>query len=252
MWKRHKKEFAIYILAIIGIVFGMLFVVTIFEYYGIHVPGSREMWMGFIGAVIGGAFTMLGVLVSIYNQETILNEEKRLQNMPIIGFEIIENPNSDVENIITYCDGELITSGFSIFETKIFVEIKVSIINNVCAFNWVIEGCAINGKQICCGSAFNPRSVRIASGETVTFAFDYADNINTNIFCLLRFSFEDIFGNKYYQDLPFIYYEAETLGKRKKQIINIRDIKQPVFISAKEETIEESAKKYMDYEAFKS
>lgn len=260
MWKKHKKEFIFSILAIVGIVFAMLLLVAIFEYFGVHVPGSREMWIGFIGAVIGGAFTFLGVLVTLYNQESAFEEEKRLENMPIIGFTLEDGYNgersessSEVDAFISYYDDEMTTSCFSVVEKKVFYIIKVKTLNNLCAFNLTVEGCAINGREIKCGSAFNIIKMRVGVGEFANFVFDYANSLDINIFCLLRFSYEDVFGNRYYQDLPFIYDEKKSVYENTEviQLIAIRDIKQPIHVSDKTESLEEAAKKYTDYETFK-
>lgn len=62
MLKKHKKELMMCCIIPILIVVLVLALVSIFEVYGIHVPGSREMWIGFIGSIIGGAFTLIGVL----------------------------------------------------------------------------------------------------------------------------------------------------------------------------------------------
>ena len=40
----------------------LLILVCLFEQFEIHVPGSREMWIGLIGALLGGVYTMLGVI----------------------------------------------------------------------------------------------------------------------------------------------------------------------------------------------
>ena len=66
------------VLGAIIVVLLMLLLVTFFEFFGIHVPGSREMWIGLIGAVIGGLFTLLGVLATIYKQQENDGEKRRL------------------------------------------------------------------------------------------------------------------------------------------------------------------------------
>ena len=247
---KHKRELLGCGLIVIVIVLGLLLVVWGFEYLGIDVPGSREMWIGFIGAVIGGAFTLFGVLITLYKQEETETERKRLENMPIIGFEA-DYGEEESDSTLTYIDGELITSGFNLYVAKKFVTIKMKVLNNVCAFNYTIVGCAINGKNIPCGSSFAPRIDRIAVGECITFSFDVGDVITTNIFCVVRFSYEDIFGNKYYQEFPFTYFESNMLNEKKtKQIIEIRDIKPPIFVSGDNRTIEETSKEYGDYETF--
>lgn len=45
MWKKHKRELTGCIASAIGIVILLLIMVWLFEYFGIHVPGSGEMWI---------------------------------------------------------------------------------------------------------------------------------------------------------------------------------------------------------------
>ncbi len=251
MWKKHKKELIGCAAATLGIVIALLIMVSAFEYFKIHVPGSREMWIGLIGAVIGGAFTLFGVLITIYKQEEIDDEKRRLENMPILGFEVCFN-GQGADMALTYLQNELITSAFSIFESKIFATIVVRPINNLCAFNFGVEQCVINGKLALAGKFFNPSKERIAIGENTRFAFDY-DDLKNSVFCLVRFSYEDIFGNRYFQDLPFSYDETtmyEGDSGRIRQIIEIRDIKQPILVNDNVKTLEDIAKDYVDYDIF--
>lgn len=251
MLKKHKNELIGLVGATVGIVLLLLVLVWIFEYFEIHVPGTREMWIGLIGAVTGGAFTLFGVLITIFKQEDSNNEQKRLENMPILGFEICEG-NNGADWILTYTKDGLITSGFPDYEKMDIMNIAVKTVNNLPVFDFTIEGCAINGKEILLTSAFNPSKIRIVSGEFTTVIFNYAENLDTNIFCIIRFSYKDIFGNKYYQDLPFTYYEyeLETNLNIRRQGLEIRDIKQPILINQNTGSLEESAKAYVDYEAF--
>ena len=57
----------------------------------------------------------------------------------------------------------------------------------------------INGKEKKKGDFFNPGVRRIVCGENAKFIFNY-ENIadgQLNHFCLIRFSYNDMFGNKY-------------------------------------------------------
>lgn len=252
MLKRHGKELIGCIGAAIGIVILLLVMVWIFECFGIHVPGSREMWIGLIGAVIGGAFTLFGVLITIFKQEDSDNEQKRLEYMPILGFEVHFTRNNSADYILTYTRDGLTTSGFPGFEKMDVMHIAIKTVNNLPVFDFTIEGCAINGKEISLTSAFNPLKIRIVSGEFTTVMFNYAESLDTNSFCIIRFSYKDIFGNRYYQDLPFIYdeYDLETSLNIRRQGLEIRDIKQPILVNQNTKSLEESAKEYMDYEVF--
>ena len=125
----------------------------------------------------------------------------------------------------------------------------ISVLNNRCVFDFTIEGCLINGKEIEKGEAFNPASTRLISGEEYKLIFDYGDYSNTNVFCLLRFSYKDVFGNGYYQDLPFEYDEI-LYGESMEQSVEIRDIKAPLLINSKTKSLEDVAKEYCDYKVF--
>lgn len=249
MWKRHKKELIGCALTPIMIVVLLLAMVSVFEHWGIHVPGSREMWIGLIGAVLGGAFTLLGVLFSIFKQEVLENEQRRLENMPILVFELCD-VKDNFDSALTYTDDGLITSGFPEFERMDVTGIRIKSANGCSVFNFTIEGCSINGKEILKTDAFNPAKIRIAPGEMNLLVFNYATKLNENIFCIIRFLYEDILGNRYYQDLPFIYMEVLMEGKRLRQFIEIRDIKQPILIGKNTKSMEKSAKEYIDYEVF--
>lgn len=88
IWKKHKKLFILCTLLIGAIVFLLLGVVWLLEVLQIHLPGSREMWIGLIGALMGGAFTLYGVLITIFKQEEEQATQRRLENMPLLGFPV--------------------------------------------------------------------------------------------------------------------------------------------------------------------
>ena len=249
MLKRHGREIIYCILAPVITVLMLLVMVCIFEYLGIHVPGSREMWMGVIGAVIGGMFTLVGVLVTVYQQESADGENRRLGSLPILDFKVVYD-NTSPDLILTVMpDNKLITSGFICLETKVCSKIVITTANDNCAFDICIEGMAINGKCVCLGNTFNPSKRRLTSAESTNIIFDC--DMNTNIFCLLRISYDDLFGNKYYQDLPFVYFETannEEKG-RLRQVIEIRDIQAPI-LQKNAKSLEDSAKEYIDFEVF--
>ena len=67
--RNKRKEIALWSGIPVLIVWALLALVYIFEVLNIHVPGSRDMWIGLIGAVLGGAFTMNGVITTIHKQE---------------------------------------------------------------------------------------------------------------------------------------------------------------------------------------
>lgn len=261
MIKKHGKELATWIVIPVVVVLILLFIVYVFERYGIHVPGSREMWIGLIGAVLGGMFTMIGVLITIYKQEEQNQEDKRLEYMPILAFEIVEPDRIRVDDgdmiydeplfdgTLSCLGGELCTTAFQFVEEKLCKAIQISILNNTCVFDFTIDGCLIDGKEIQKGDAFSPAMRRIVTGEKYRLILDNGEYSERNEFWLIRFIYKDIFGNKYYQDLPIQYLERDNEGIVEQEI-EIRDIKAPVFYRDKMKCLEESAKEYCDYKEF--
>ncbi len=54
MNRKYVKEAIGCMMISVVIVLLLLGMVAVFEYLEIHAPGSREMWIGLIGAVLGG------------------------------------------------------------------------------------------------------------------------------------------------------------------------------------------------------
>ncbi len=251
MIRKHIKELAICTIMTVSIVLLLLLLVWLLEKWNLHVPGSREMWIGLIGAVIGGAFTMFGVLITIYKQDESETEKRRIENMPILNFQVHHNQISPDLTLACF-DKKMDTSYFLFLEEKYYETIEIKVINNLCAFNFTIEGCAINGKIVPRSDFFSPAEMRITPDECVTFAFDCSD-ASTNIFCVVRFSYEDVFGNKYFQDVPFTYFETNRYPyatDKLQQIIELRDIKAPAFVNGSEKSLEDSLNVFMDYQTF--
>lgn len=245
MIKKHKKEIVGCLVAPVIIVLLLLALVTLFESFHIHVPGSREMWIGLIGAVIGGAFTLIGVLITIYKQEDAEEEKRRMENMPILTFEPCRNFE---EGNITYSyyEGEMITSGFEVYEKKEWITVIIKTANNAVAFDFEPVEIIIDGSCVPLGDAWNPSKERIVMGGQTSFVLDISMGNKLNTFCVIRFRYSDLFGNQYYQDLPLMY--SEGLEKRSKQWIEIRDIKPPIYI--KEDLVEHNIDltRFSDYE----
>ena len=60
-------------------------------------------------------------------------------------------------------------------------------------------------------------------------------------------------GHQYYQDFPFIYDEIPVAYPEEyttRQLIEIRDIKAPILIKRDTESLEMTAKEYVDYDTF--
>lgn len=197
---------------------------------------------------------MIGVHLTIYKQEEQDEERKRLEYMPILSFEVVEADRIEFirlgepffDSTLTCSEDELCTSAFDCNGEKIYKVIQVSVLNNTCVFDFKLEGCLISGKEVRRGEAFNPDMRRLVSGEKFRLIFDNADHSGENEFCLIRFSYKDLFGNKYYQDLPIEYIEI-YYGGLMEQSIEIRDIKAPILSRCEDKCLEKVAKDYCDY-----
>ena len=135
MNRKYVKEAIGCMMISVVIVLLLLGMVAVFEYLEIHVPGSREMWIGLIGAVLGGAFTLIGVLITLYHQKESNEENRRLEYMPILGFEAIMS-ETDPELILTITEEGVITSGFFCLKQKICSQIEIKTINHNCVFDF--------------------------------------------------------------------------------------------------------------------
>lgn len=246
----EKKRYSL-IVMVIGV---FLFLIILFEKQGIHFDGNSDLWIGLIGAVLGGSFTLIGVLLAHYYEEQQNEEKKRLENMPILGFDVLEHSDvekKDVDCFLSYYDNEIITSGFEFLEEGIWSLVKIWNLNDAHVFDFTVEGLLINGKSVKMGYGFNPAMRRIAKGEECKMLFFFGEEVYENLFCLLRFSYTDIFGNKYYQDLPFTYMETYYANdEKRRQIIEIRDIKSPILVKTYDKSFEDTVKEYIDYDIF--
>lgn len=252
MWKQHWKSIGLCFGITVGIIILLLIITSIFEYLNIHVPGSREMWIGLTGAVIGGAYTMFGVLITIFKQEEETTENLRLSNLPVLGFKVLNYQPDDVMQTISFIDGELSTTANPDFKNKFIVGLEISMLNNACAFDFAVVDFVMNGKKIDLGRQFHSVKTRLVKNEEITICFDCV-GISTNIFCLFRFTYKDILGHQYYQDFPFIYDEIPLACPEEyttKQLIEIRDIKAPILANSNTESLETAAKEYLDYDTF--
>lgn len=206
------------------------------------------MLASLFGALIGGFFTIVAALLAIKHQSNETREHNRLDNMPVLCFNVVQELDPDI--IVTCLEGELCTSASDIFSKK-YCSFSISSLGGKAAFDLQLCGCMINGKLIPYGAAFAPATYRLVGDENVVYAFDI-HGCRTNVFVLFRFSYEDIFGNIYYQDVPFTYMETDMWGKdigQLRQIVELRDIKKPVLKSLAL-SIEKSAETCGDYETF--
>lgn len=103
----------------------------------------------------------------------------------------------------------------------------------------------LNGKteDKCCFFTTQKRLVEEEKDRYMLFF----ENISQNFLVLYRFSYQDLYGNKYVQDIPVTIAQYTDT----QQSAEIRDIKAPVLV-ADALTLKETVKCYSDYEAFVS
>ena len=65
-----------------------LFLVLIFDLCASNDVSSR--WMGFLGGFIGGIMTLVGMVMTIEDQHKEEQEDRRIENMPLLSFDIKE------------------------------------------------------------------------------------------------------------------------------------------------------------------
>ena len=108
----------------------------------------------------------------------------------------------------------------------------------------------MNGKEIPKDKSFAPMAERVDENHHIKLQIDSEISFNNSInsFWLLRFCYEDIFHNEYYQDVPLIYEET-VKDITTEQHIELRDIKAPVLMKDAK-PIEEACKEYQDYDVF--
>ena len=242
IWTKHKKVFILCTVLIGAIMFALLGLVWLFEALQIHVPGSREMWIGLIGALLGGAITLYGVLITIFKQEEEQATQRRLENMPLLGFsvELRELPEARQNGIVMITGDEMITSGFPQDEV-LYSVLEVRSANRKPLFNLKISDIYLEGRGVLKkNAAYAPLGCRLVDDEKQRMVVFHEERLWQNWFGVICFTYEDIFGNAYGQDVPFQIYEAEYDDKLR-QVIELRDIGQAVFLQEDPRSFEERA-----------
>ena len=56
---------------------------------------------------------------------------------------------------------------------------------------------------------FAPLQIQLLQDEEAMVLFNCLDSLNCNVDVVIRVQYEDIFGNLYFQDVAFRYYEVE-------------------------------------------
>ncbi|MBQ8209200.1 MAG: hypothetical protein IJZ35_01265 [Clostridia bacterium] len=220
-------------LTAVFITIALLILVCLFEQWNIHVPGSREMWIGLIGALLGGVYTMLGVKMTINYQSKVDNEKDRLSNIPILKFETGYSTMTDFngDGIFSIDKNSIYTTAFPQDETKPYPTLTISLANNNSAFDIYIESFVTleNMNNSFDREFFFPQEYRLVSNEKVQYmlyVIDYEKYSCSNVLGVVRIAYSDIFGNAYYQDVAVAYYEdIESLDN----LLEIEHIRMPIL-----------------------
>lgn len=220
--KRRSKSdiISIIVLAIIGIILIVTCIFTKDTAYG-------QLFMELTGVVLGGIFTIVGVIIGLRSEHNRQVEILRLDRMPILAFKtysvsLVTLGDDQIFSI--YKDG-ICTSGFPGDEPdKLYTGVAVSLANNNPAFNVHIRQAAIedNFERTDCG-ANNPLEVRLVGTEELRVMICYMayseavqNGCTMNIPGTIQFGYQDIFGNEYSQDVPVIF--SENHGKQNMEI----------------------------------
>lgn len=251
---KRKNGICQYIIDVIVIVagavlitLGILLMVHMFEKYDVHVPGSREMWIGLIGAILGGAYTLLGVRITIRRQKDFDVERQRLESMPILQFKTYTSclKNYDGQGIFTLCGDEFFTTGFPKNELDNYPIIEISLASANPAFDVRIDSCITTEhekipKQTEC---YFPQEYRLVTDETIQNMFwimDYEKYPYSNVQGILRVAYSDIFGNLYYQDISFTYEERVC---KRDDMFSLDRVMSPILADKKAPTLLERVRK---------
>lgn len=235
----------------VALVFLLLLVVWIFDIIKVDVPGSREMWIGLIGTILGGFYTMLGVIITIEKQEYFERENQRISNMPLIKVKVKYYIWDDLEHYdYSYCNTcTFDTTDRQQVTAKKYPVLIVKSSDDKAIFNVRIVSCMIEGyNQVInfypWGSEMNNR---ILKNESIRFSFKMDDKyFIMKKDCLyyqglIRVYYEDMVNNAYYQDIPCYIVNNETI-----QMISLKPMNQPILISGKEKTIVDNFCSYND------
>jgi len=250
MWQYVLDVIAIVVGAVL-ITLGLLLLVHIFEEYDVHVPGSREMWIGLIGAILGGAYTLLGVQITIRRQKEFDAERQRLESMPILQFKTYTSclKNYDGQGIFTLCGDEFFTTGFPKNELDNYPIIEISLASANPAFDVRIDSCITTvhekiPKQTEC---YFPQEYRLVTDEKIQNMFwimDYQKYPHSNVQGILRVAYSDIFGNPYYQDISFTYDERVFDSD---DMLALDRVMSPILADKKAPTLLERVRKEYSY-----
>ena len=230
---------------------GILALVVVFEKYNIHVAGSREMWIGLIGAILGGAYTLLGVQITVRVQKRADIERQRLENMPILQFKLGTTclKNFKGQGIFTLNKNEFYTTGFPKDALLNYPSIEISLASVNPAFNVRIDSCittehtSVPQKTKC----YFPQEYRLIDNEKTLNMFwiqDYDTYPHCNVLGVMRIAYSDIFENSYYQDVSFTYDEST---QDKEKMLTFDKVMPPVLVNKRVPTLLDRIKSEFSY-----
>ena len=188
----------------------------------------NEFWVGISGAVVGGVFSILGVFLTMRYQRALDQEQRRIERMPFLKFRIekysaVEDTNVDY-SFIGIIGNELLTSAnpeLDVTYSCIAVTPTLSAVFNLKIVDVYMSDLGMLNKT----DAFSPMSRRLLPEETERQVFNCLNKTNCNQDVVIRYEYEDIFGNVYLQDVFFQYYETDFDGKCK--VLSIWEVCQP-------------------------
>lgn len=216
----------------------------------ISLPGDIDLWIGFAGALLGGVFTLMGVILTMQFQGNSDEEKIRLENMPILKFSVRYSTLAAYEmNGIFTLDGyEYLTTGFPDDKTKEYPIICIELANGKPAFDVYMESAITiahdsNTKE---HKSYAPAKYRLVADEKIKYMFwikDYKDYETANVMGLIRIAYSDIFQNKYYQDIEFAYDRMVRNG----EMLEINNVVSPIQCEDAESIYHHMKKQYADY-----
>lgn len=193
-----------------------------------YIPLTQNYdWLAFIGAIIGGIATFAGVYFTLDYQKKSDEEKKRNDNAPIIKIDVSYKTLEEHHGgIFTLNGSEVYTSGFPKDSKKNYPIIELYLANDKPAFDVCIDSCATREHtDVIQHAAYAPALYRLLTNECVKSMFwiqDAANYESINILGIIRISYSDMFGNKYFQDAAFSYVEENGPIKAELAITGIR------------------------------
>ena len=198
----------------------------------------KDLFMSLIGAMIGGIFTTIGVIISLRVEQERQANILRIERMPLLDFKTYSTTLETLENnqIFSIMEDGVCTSAFPAETDKVYTGFVISLANNNPAFNVHIYNAIIDdGFTRKNYDVNNPMEVRLVGSEQLKIMIYYMayneavkKDCNQNISGVIQLKYEDVFGNQYVQEIPVIFTENSM-----EQKMEIRTIGQAKYIGKK-------------------